>query len=362
VLRDDPEKFARLGRIVEAAPRWSESGNTMHDAAWAPPSGIDPQQLREARLQAHHALQWLARGARAYVPPQPDDGHTNLGWDRALGGFATYPLKAGMWLSLRLTDLTLGLHAGEAGALLFPLEGRADAHVRQWLGEQLAARGFDAHALDAPSPYEMPTHAVSEGAAFGPAAIADALAELAAWFGNAALSLGVVHERAIARKLDTSPVRCWPHHFDLATLITLAERNPVGYVAPGCRPATTITTSRISMSRSIPSPTPRHFRPCRRPGIGICAILPGRLRPLAASSRPRTRRPKRIVSLRPRSMARAKSSHESGFAAAAVDGGHRRERRRAFSRQQYVGQLMPDIFLPLAVLALYLHPWRQRRS
>jgi len=24
-------------------------------------------------LQAHHAVQWLARSARAYVPPQPDD-------------------------------------------------------------------------------------------------------------------------------------------------------------------------------------------------------------------------------------------------------------------------------------------------
>jgi hypothetical protein len=209
----------------------------MRSPAWFPLSGIDPRRLTEARLQAHHAVQWLARAARAYVPPQPDDGHTSLGWDRPLGGFATHPLADGARLSLRLTDLTLGLHAGAAGdAALFSLEGRRDADARQWLGGELAARGFDAAALDAPSPYEMPAYAVSQGTPYGPAGLAEALAELAAWFGNAALSLGAVHGRMTARHLEASPVRCWPHHFDLATLITLAERDPTGYVGAGLSP------------------------------------------------------------------------------------------------------------------------------
>ena len=42
--------------------------------------------LHAARLQAHYAAQWLARAARAYVPAQPDDRHTSLGWDDAFGG------------------------------------------------------------------------------------------------------------------------------------------------------------------------------------------------------------------------------------------------------------------------------------
>ena len=208
----------------------------MSDAAWVPLSGTDRRHLREARLQAHHAVQWLARAARAYVPPQPEDGHTNLGWDRALGGFTTHALADGARLSLRLTDLTLALHAGEGHVERFNLEGRQGAHARQWLGEQLGKRGFDAHALDAPSPYDMPAHPVSQGARYGPAALARALAELAAWFGNAALSLGVLQGRMIARHLDASPVRCWPHHFDLATLTTLAARDPAGYIGAGLSP------------------------------------------------------------------------------------------------------------------------------
>ncbi|MGB8484791.1 MAG: hypothetical protein WCD67_00845, partial [Xanthobacteraceae bacterium] len=80
---------------------------------WMPLHGIDQRRLSDARLQAHYAVQWLVRFARAYVPPQPDDGHTNLGWDSALGGFTTHPLKDGTWLSLKITDLTLALHIGD---------------------------------------------------------------------------------------------------------------------------------------------------------------------------------------------------------------------------------------------------------
>ena len=212
----------------------------MRGSDWVPLRGIDQRRLSEARLQAHYAVQWLARAARAYVPPQPDDGHTNLGWDGALGGFTTHPLKDGAWLSLKITDLTLALHVGEGSTHVqsFSLDGRPDAQAGQWLSKQLAARGLDAHALNAPSPYEMPAHAVSQGAAYGPAGLPDTLAELAAWFGNAGLSLGSIQRQMIGRKLAASPVRCWPHHFDLATLTTLPARNTdaTGYVGAGLSP------------------------------------------------------------------------------------------------------------------------------
>src|ERR1700757_1730331 len=67
----------------------------------------------------------------------------------------------------------------------FSLDGRPVAQARQWLDEQVSARGLDAHALDAPSPYEMPAHAVAYGATYDVEHSADALVELAAWFANA---------------------------------------------------------------------------------------------------------------------------------------------------------------------------------
>lgn len=212
----------------------------MGGSDWRPLRGIDQRRLSAARLQAHYAVQWLARAARAYVPPQPDDGHTNLGWDDTLGGFTTHRLKNGMHLSLKIADLALVLRGGERTASIqsFSLNGRTDAQARQWLGEQLRARGLDTHALDAPSPYDIPAHAVTQGAAYGVADLADALVELAAWFANAEFSLVRVQRQMIERKLAASDVRCWPHHFDLATLASFPARDAgaTGYVGAGFSP------------------------------------------------------------------------------------------------------------------------------
>src|ERR1700691_2238444 len=45
---------------------------------WRPLHGIDRGRFGEGRLQAHCAVQWLARAARAYIPPLTDDSHTNM--------------------------------------------------------------------------------------------------------------------------------------------------------------------------------------------------------------------------------------------------------------------------------------------
>jgi hypothetical protein len=192
--------------------------------AWRAVHGGDLGRLREARLQAHHALQWLARAARAFVPPEPDHGHTNLDWDDALDGFVTHPLKDDLHLGLRITDLTLVLVV-QSGQVSFTLDGRTDADARLRLGELLAAYDLDPASLDAQLPYEIPDHAVAHSAAYDARGLSDALSELAAWFANADRSLGRVRERMIPRRLAPSPVRAWPHHFDIATLTMLEGGN-----------------------------------------------------------------------------------------------------------------------------------------
>ena len=143
-------------------------------------------------------------------------------WDGGLGGFTTHRLKGELRLGLRIADLTLVFSGDGAGsAQAFPLNGRSDAQAREWLGERFDAVGFDASRLDAPAPYEMPAHAIAAAAAYDAAGIADALAELASWFANAEISLGFIRDEIIAREFAVSPLRCWPHHFDLAALIAL---------------------------------------------------------------------------------------------------------------------------------------------
>jgi hypothetical protein len=207
---------------------------------WRGLRNIDKAQLREARLQAHHAVQWLARAARAYIPPQPDDGHTSLVWDCAIDGLTTQQMSSGIRLSLQISNLTLALNdrGGPVGVQSIFLSGRTDPEVRQWLGNHLGKLEIDAGGLDTPSPYKIPAHATAKGAPYDAIRSADALAELAAWYSNAELLLDQIQKQLIARKMAAPPVCCWPHHFDLAILTTLPKHTDgtTGYVGVGLSP------------------------------------------------------------------------------------------------------------------------------
>jgi hypothetical protein len=224
-----------------SAATWSQPGGRLVSGQqWRNVKAVDRSSLSEARLQAHHAAQWLARAARAYVAPAPDDRHTNLGWDDAIGGLTTHAMPRGAVLGLIICDLTLALWDGPAGpmagAQTISLEGRRDAEIREWLGRQLGARGFDPGALDAPLPYQLPAHPIGRGAPYEPARVAAALAVLTAWYTNANHALGEAREGMLARHIAAPPVRCWPHHFDLDSLSSLGSGAAARTVGLGFAP------------------------------------------------------------------------------------------------------------------------------
>ncbi len=200
----------------------------MSGSLWRPINGLDRGKLTEARLQAHFAAQWLARTARAYVPPQDNDGHTNLGWDDGQGVFSTHSLPDGVRLTLRISDLTLVLVNVSGKTPFLNLDGHTDIEVRSWLGGELGGKDLDAHKLDEPSPYEMPAHAIAKGAKYSIGGLVPALGSLSVWYANANGVLNDVRQHLATRGLHAPAVRCWPHHFDLDSLVTLAPDRTVG--------------------------------------------------------------------------------------------------------------------------------------
>jgi hypothetical protein len=187
------------------------------------PDLIDPRRLTGARLQLHWAAQPAAAVGKRLLPHQPDYSEQSFEyWDGALvqGAVAAdVPFRS----ALRLRDLTLLLlssNSGDAGNARIldelPLPGRTLEEAFAWL-EATAAGRLD-WPLDSPfeRPGEMPAHPAGEGQPF-PAADPEALAEIDRGFSAAHRLLSALAERSPG----TSPVRCWPHHFDLATLITV---------------------------------------------------------------------------------------------------------------------------------------------
>ena len=191
---------------------------------WQHVTVADYRKLRDARLLAHYGTQWLARAARAYVPARPDDAHTSLGWDDEFRGLVTHPLSDGSRLGLRVPDLTLAVLGGAS----LPLDGRADTEVRAWFGGLLRERGLDPAKLDAASPYAMPHHAIALGARYCTEELADPLKALAIWFSNGHAMLDAIRQGLVKRRLKAPEVRCWPHHFDMDSLLSLGRGRAVG--------------------------------------------------------------------------------------------------------------------------------------
>jgi len=137
-----------------------------------------------------------------------------------------HPLPDGARFGLCVAELTLVLLDSSGRKDTFALDGRRDADACDWLGRHARARGFDAQALDAALPYEVP--AFAGGDVYTAAALGEPLAELAIWFSNANGTLAAIRQWLATQNIDAPPVRCWPHHFDLDTLVTLAPGRTTG--------------------------------------------------------------------------------------------------------------------------------------
>ena len=130
---------------------------------------------------------------------------------------------------MRIADLTLLVVDGAAVRARYPLHGRSISDATAWLRSQLAAVGADPTRYTLKRHYELPAHPVANGADFDTSQ-AQAFTQLSAWFGNGAAALGAV----VAATPGASEVRCWPHHFDVASLIEIDAARSVGFgLEPG---------------------------------------------------------------------------------------------------------------------------------
>ena len=189
------------------------------------PDSAKAKSLADARRQTHHAAQLATAAGISFLPKQADDSHTNLEWLPDIGGLASrvVPSRAPFRVAAQIADLELHvLDDRNASLARLPLHGRRIVDAEAWLRERIGERGGSAEKFTLARHFKIPHHAVDDGAAFD---VSDrgAFAELAAWFDLAAKVLE--SERA---RHDGSEIRCWPHHFDIATLITVEEGKTVG--------------------------------------------------------------------------------------------------------------------------------------
>lgn len=173
------------------------------------------EDLRNARLEAHWASQTLIAVTDVVLDRMGDDSQSNLGWNATSQALETHTLPGGEVLAFH--PARMELHFTNSGAT-FSLHGKTIDDVLAWVQ---GASAIDFTSVPTLRDYDMPGHPVQEEKPFSaPGAVH---AELARWFHHAnELFLPIQKEHP-----DASPVRCWPHHFDLATLLSFdPEKDP----------------------------------------------------------------------------------------------------------------------------------------
>lgn len=200
--------------------------------AWKPLGSIPPQRLVEARHQLHHLVQLVASFGEALVAPRDDDSHRSMTWDPEAGGFRSPDANRGDGLHLVVTPLPLQVqirHGQEEVSYVLPGHTLGEAYA--WAERELGLLiGEDGFTLPRPE-FEIPRHRVDQGALFDASPMA--LEELGRWYHDAHLLLS---ELDVPAGVEASPVRCWPHHFDMAVLFTLPGEGEPRTVGAGVSP------------------------------------------------------------------------------------------------------------------------------
>lgn len=194
--------------------------------AWHALRPEESTHLSDSRLQLHHAVQFGAAAGISFLEHRPDDSHTNLEWVLPLAGLFSrvVPARTAFRIGVRPADLTLLLVTEKDQPIArYRLHGRTIVEVTEWIRAQIAPLGVDAARYTLKRHYEIPDHPVAMGESFD-ASGRSQFEELSKWFANGASILN-----SLARSIhDASEVRCWPHHFDIATLIHVAPERTIG--------------------------------------------------------------------------------------------------------------------------------------
>lgn len=189
--------------------------------SWQKVRNLDPQSLTETRIQLHYAIQFMAAVGNFLTEPQPDYSHASLTWNSELKVFVSGLVTAEQpfYVALEpisLTSLVLDAQGNQLAEFSLPQKTLNDGmnwlkQTIEPLGADLAKLNFVTYPAD-----DFPDSPLARGATFNGSDEAKRQ-ELTAYFANTNSILQAIS----ARTEGASPVHIWPHHFDIAILISL---------------------------------------------------------------------------------------------------------------------------------------------
>lgn len=190
---------------------------------WKQLSLTDFSQFESPRLQLHQAAQFLANTAEHFIEKRKDYSHSALTWVNSIKGVSTEALNRENYklaLSYRLLEIYL-LDKNYDTIESLSLNGLTKSQIESWIILTLDKHNLNTANLIFKKLFDIPDNPQGNGEAFS-LTNADVFAEIEHYYSNANLLLSKISE-----DYGSSFVYCWPHHFDMATLLQLDKEKSI---------------------------------------------------------------------------------------------------------------------------------------
>ena len=181
----------------------------------------------------HHATQLVGMFSNSFLPKQLDDSQSNLGWSSEKNSIVSHVVSDTIaFLDIKNWEWKL-VNDKTNKQFQTEIAGKTKSEAFQWFKSNLHKLGFDQDNFEYFKHFSLPYHEIDNGVSFVnlSSTIRNTLTKMQT---NASIAL---HECIESLGLGTlSPVRIWPHHFDMASLIIIetdVDHNPTKTIGIG---------------------------------------------------------------------------------------------------------------------------------
>lgn len=198
---------------------------------WKQLNDVGKDRLLAARGQLHQAVQLLTAVGISYIPAKDDDSHTAMLWDSQQNEFISqgFGPKDSFQLCLNPRNLCCRIIYRDETLLSLKLHGKLLTQVASDIQFFLADQGLSDKAFTLKRHFELPDYPDRSQQAFDSSDQA-AFGLLGDAYANAYPCL----ESIVKSERGVSAIRTWPHHFDMAILLSLPDDKSIGIgMSPG---------------------------------------------------------------------------------------------------------------------------------
>ncbi|MEL6194650.1 MAG: DUF5996 family protein [Bacteroidota bacterium] len=184
----------------------------------------------EVRNEFHRAVQILAMMGRSYCPRHMEDEYATLRWDTEGKAMIGKWLNGAFRFEIDYWEYKLIIRKDEEVIATYLLAGKSTLQILEEMKPILIDYGFDMGKLKTEYPYkDLPPEVADQNKKFSPLDL-ETIKAFTSWNDQA---YAILKEFTRVHG-NVSEIRCWPHHFDLAILMTVDKEKSktigIGYV------------------------------------------------------------------------------------------------------------------------------------